>query len=419
MKKLLKVARREYLERVKKKSFLIGTILGPILMGGMILVPGLIFRYSPERQEHIAIVDLSQSLYDGLEEALVDTLEGGVMKFELREVRASGGELDEVKKRLNAEVETDIIDGYLVVPEDIIDNGKATFYGKRVGNIKGISRIQGALSNVVIAHRLAGAGMDYDEVTGMVKRVDLDTKMLKEGKEKEGEFDLLYISSFIFIMMLYMTILLWGVAVQRSIIEEKNNRVIEVLLSSLRASDLLGGKILGVGSVGLTQYAIWAVFAVALSMYGMKIGGFSQLSVFSMTTLVFFIIYYLLGFLFYATLFASIGSVCNSDQEAQQLQTPVVMCLVFTIIIPMAIIQNPDGVFATIVSLIPFFAPIVMFMRINVLTPPAWQIALSIAILIVSIFIAGKLAAKIFRVGILMYGKRPSLPEIIKWLRRA
>ena len=419
MKKLLKVARREYLERVKKKSFLIGTILGPILMGGMILVPGLIFRYSPERQEHIAIVDLSQSLYDGLEEALVDTLEGGVMKFELREVRASGGELDEVKKRLNAEVETDIIDGYLVVPEDIIDNGKATFYGKRVGNIKGISRIQGALSNVVIAHRLAGAGMDYDEVTGMVKRVDLDTKMLKEGKEKEGEFDLLYISSFIFIMMLYMTILLWGVAVQRSIIEEKNNRVIEVLLSSLRASDLLGGKILGVGSVGLTQYAIWAVFAAALSMYGMRMGGFSQLAVFSMTTLVFFIIYYLLGFLFYATLFASIGSVCNSDQEAQQLQTPVVMCLVFTIIIPMAIIQNPDGVFATIVSLIPFFAPIVMFMRINVLTPPAWQIALSIAILIVSIFIAGKLAAKIFRVGILMYGKRPSLPEIIKWLRRA
>jgi len=151
----------------------------------------------------------------------------------------------------------------------------------------------------------------------------------------------------------------------------------------------------------------------------MRMGGFSQLAVFSMTTLVFFIIYYLLGFLFYATLFASIGSVCNSDQEAQQLQTPVVMCLVFTIIIPMAIIQNPDGVFATIVSLIPFFAPIVMFMRINVLTPPAWQIALSIAILIVSIFIAGKLAAKIFRVGILMYGKRPSLPEIIKWLRRA
>jgi ABC-2 type transport system permease protein len=419
MRKLLKVARREYMERVKKKSFLISTILAPVLMGGVIFVPHLIFRYTPERQEHIAVVDLSRSLYDELDEALADTLAGGTRKVKLREVLATGGELDELKKRLNAEVETDIIDGYLVVPETILDEGKATFYGKRVGNIKGISRIRGALSNVVIAHRLAGAGMDYDEVTGMVKRVDLDTKMLKEGEEQEGEFDILYLSSFVFIMILYMTILLWGIAVQRSIIEEKNNRVIEVLLSSLRATDLLGGKILGVGSVGLTQYAIWAIFALGLSMYGVSMGAFSQLSVFNPTTLAFFIVYYLLGFLFYSTLFASIGSICNTDQEAQQLQTPVMMCLVFTLIIPMAVIQNPDGAFATIVSMIPFFAPIVMFMRINILTPPAWEIALSIAILIASIFIAGKLAAKIFRVGILMYGKRPNLPEIIRWLRRA
>ncbi len=419
MRKLLKVARREYLDRVKKKSFLIGTILGPVLMAGMILVPGMIFRYTPERQEHIAVVDLSRSIYDNLEKALPDSLNGGVRKYKLREVMASAAGLEAVKRNLNAEVETDIIDGYLVVPEDIIENGKATFYGKRVGNIKSITRINSALSNVVIAHRLSDAGMDYDAVSGMVRRVDLDTKMLKEGEEREGSFDLLYVSSFIFIMMLYMTILLWGIAVQRSIIEEKNNRVIEVLLSSLKATDLMGGKILGVGSVGLTQYAIWALFAVFLSMYGMSLGIFSQLSVFSTTTLVFFIVYYLLGFLFYATLFASIGSVCNTDQEAQQLQTPVVMCLVFTILIPIAVIQSPDGAFATVVSLIPFFAPIVMFMRINVLTPPAWQIALSIAILIVSILIAGKLAAKIFRVGILMYGKRPSLPEIMKWLRRA
>lgn len=419
MRKLLKVARREYLERVKKKSFLISTILGPVLMGGMIVVPSLIFRFSPERQEQITVVDLSRSLYDELDEALADTLAEGTRKFKLREMLATGDKLDELKKRLNAEVETDIIDGYLVVPEDILEAGKATFYGKRVGNIKGISRMQGALSNVVIAHRLESAGMDYEEVSGMVKRVDLDTKMLKEGEEKEGGFDILYLSSFIFIMILYMTILLWGIAVQRSIIEEKNNRVIEVLLSSLRATDLLGGKILGVGSVGLTQYAIWAIFAVAFSSYGMSMAGVSNLAVFSPITLIFFIVYYLLGFLFYATLFASIGSVCNSDQEAQQLQTPVVMCLVFTIIIPMAIIQNPDGVFATVVSLIPFFAPIVMFMRINILTPPAWQIALSIAILIVSILIAGNLAAKIFRVGILMYGKRPSLPEMIRWLKRA
>jgi ABC-2 type transport system permease protein len=140
---------------------------------------------------------------------------------------------------------------------------------------------------------------------------------------------------------------------------------------------------------------------------------------FTPMTLLFFVIFYVLGFLFYSTLFAMIGSVCNTDQEAQQLQTPVVLCLVFTLVTPMAVLQNPDGAFATIVSLIPFFAPITMFLRINLLMPPVWQIALSIALLVVGIYIAGIVAAKIFRIGILMYGKRPDVREIIKWMKRA
>lgn len=419
MMKLFKVAKREYLERVRKKTFLIGTILGPILMGAMIVIPGLIFKLSPERKESIAVIDLTGSIFNELDVALSDTLKDGTRKFELRKVDADSLRLAGVKRELGMEVESDVIDGYLVLPDSIVDKGSATFYGKRVGNIKAIGRIENALSHVVIARRLSAGGMNYDIVSEMVEDVDLDVMMLKEGEEKKGGFDFLYLSSFILIMMLYMTILLWGVAVQRSIIEEKNNRVIEVLLSSLKPFDLLGGKISGVAAVGLTQYAIWSICAVALSIYGLSTGIFAQFAGFSLITLVFFVVFYLLGFLFYATLFAGIGSICNTQQEAQQLQTPVVMCLVFTIIIPMAVIQSPDGMFATVVSMIPFFSPIVMFMRINVLTPPAWQIALSILILIVSIYVAGILSAKIFRVGILMYGKRPDIREMLKWLKRA
>jgi ABC-2 type transport system permease protein len=227
-------------------------------------------------------------------------------------------------------------------------------------------------------------------------------------------------SSYLFIMMLYMTILMWGVAVQRSIIEEKNNRVIEVLLSSLKPQDLMFGKIFGIGAVGLTQYAIWGLFGTLMTLYGLTMGGpvAEVVSNLSFSTLGFFILYYLLGFLFYSTLFAGIGSVCNTDQEAQQMQTPVVLCLVFTILIPMMVIQRPDSLFATVVSLIPVFTPIVMFMRINVLMPPLWQIALSVIIMIVSIRITGGLAARIFRTGILMYGKKPDAREILKWLKR-
>ena len=417
--KLLKVAKREYLERVRKKSFLIGTILGPVLMGAMIIVPGLIFHMSPEGQATVAVIDRTGSLFDEFDQALADTLGDGTRMFTLQNIPFTGQALDDIRRELRFEIESDVLDGYLILPEDIVEAGRATFYGKRVGNIKAISRIENALSQAVIGRRLSGEGMDYDIVRVMLKNVKLETMQVSEGGEKRSEFGLMYITSFIFILMLYMTILLWGVAVQRSIIEEKNNRVIEILLSSLRPFDLLVGKIFGVGAVGLTQYAIWSIFALAISFYGLSTGALAQYVTFTWVTLVFFVLYYVLGFLFYSTLFAGIGSICNSDQEAQQLQTPVVMCLVFTLIIPMAIMQNPDGAFATVVSLIPFFAPIVMFMRINILTPPAWQIALSIAFLIVGIYIAGMVAAKIFRVGILMYGKRPDLREIARWLKQA
>jgi ABC-2 type transport system permease protein len=249
--------------------------------------------------------------------------------------------------------------------------------------------------------------------------VNVETVQVGKGGEKANEFERMYITSIIFIMLLYMTILLWGIAVQRSIIEEKNNRVVEVLLSSLKPFDLMAGKILGVGAVGLTQYAIWGVFGVGLTSYALTTGQFSQYVSFGWVTVAFFALFYVLGFLFYSTLFAGIGAVCNTDQEAQQLQTPVVMCLAFTIVIPMAVMQNPDGTFATVCSMIPFFAPILMFMRINILMPPAWQIVLSVAILVASIYFAGVLAAKIFRIGILMYGKRPDVREILKWVRRA
>ena len=253
----------------------------------------------------------------------------------------------------------------------------------------------------------------------MIKRVNIETVKVGKGGEKANGFERMYITSFIFIMLLYMTILLWGVAVQRSIIEEKNSRVVEVLLSSLRPFDLMAGKIVGVGAAGLTQYAILGIFSIGLTSYAMSSGQFAQYVSFGWSTIAFFILFYLLGFLFYSTLFAGIGAVCNTDQEAQQLQTPVVMCLAFTIVIPMAVMQNPDGTFATVCSMIPFFAPILMFMRINILMPPVWQIALSVAILIASIFVAGVISAKIFRIGILMYGKRPDVREILKWVRRA
>jgi ABC-2 type transport system permease protein len=417
--KLLKVAKREYLERVKKKSFLVGTILGPLMMAALVVAPGLLFELTPETQEKIAVIDRTQYLFENFERALGDTLASGEPMFVLREVMADDGNIEDVKRTLGIEVESDALDGYIVIPADIVEEGKATFFGKRAGNVKAYERMERALSRAVIGRRLSDEGMDYESIRHMIQSVSLEALRLEKGAEKKGEFMLVYLTSFIFIMMLYMTLLLWGVAVMRSIIEDKNNRVIEVLLSSLTSKDLMLGKIFGVGGAGLTQYAIWAGFAGVLYLYAMGMGGMAQYIHFSPVTLLYFVVFYILGFLFYSTLFSIVGSICNTDQEAQQLQTPIILPLIFCLLTAMAVFQNPDGTFATVTSLIPFFAPIVMFLRINILMPPLWQIALSVALLILGIYVMGILSAKIFRVGVLMYGKRPDLREVIKWLKQA
>jgi len=416
--KLFKIIKREYLDRVRRKSFFIGTILGPVFMGAMIIIPGLLMQMSSDEQVRMAVLDRSGSVFESLREALGDTLKDGRKMFILSRVEHQGNDIESTKEFLKREVEEDVIDGYLVIPEDVVDTGEVTYYGRKVSNFTTLEMVESAINEAVLQRRLSRAGMDYEFVKKMMKKVRLETIQIKKGEEKKSEFENLFQTSFVFIMILYMTILMWGVAVQRSIIDEKNNRIIEVLLSSVRPFDILVGKIVGIGAVGLTQYAIWAGFAGFLALYAAS-AGFGQFISFSASTIVFFVVYYLLGFLFYSSIFAGIGAICNSDQEAQQLQTPVVMALAFTIVIPIAVIQNPEGLFATVVSLIPFFTPIVMFMRISVLTPPAWQIALSIVIMLISIYAAGLISAKVFRIGILMYGKRPQIREVMKWVRRA
>lgn len=417
--KLLVVAKREYLERVRKRSFLVGTILGPVVMGALILVPGLLFEHAPLERVDLAVVDLTNSLFAKFSDSLDDTLATGEKMFTLIEEPATETDLDALKKRLNDQIEIGAIEGYIVIPRDAIESGNIAYFGKKVSNVRTLERLERAINETILSRRLSQAGLDYERVDKLLQRVKIKTIQVLKGSERASEFEHTYVTTFIFIMMLYMTILLWGIAVERSIIDEKNSRIVEVLLSSLKPFDLMVGKIVGVGAVGLTQYAIWAIFAAGASAYVLSTGAFAGMVGISAATLAFFVLFYVLGFLFYASLFAAIGSVCNTDQEAQQLQTPITMCLAFTIIVPMVVMQSPEGTFATVFSMIPFFAPIMMFMRINVLMPPAWQIATSVAILIVSIYGAGLLAAKIFRVGILMYGKRPDAREIIKWLRRA
>ncbi len=219
--------------------------------------------------------------------------------------------------------------------------------------------------------------------------------------------------------LMYFVVMLYGMNVARSIIEEKTSRVFEVLLATIRPEELLAGKILGVGSVGLTQVFLWLSTAVLLTSTSLLVGvaGGGLHVALSVAQVVFFFVYFILGFLLYASIAAALGAMVNSEQELQQLNMLLVLPLAGCMFALGVVIANPSGLVSTILSLIPFCTPLIMYLRISLAMPPLWQIALSLALMLAAIYAVLWIASRIYRVGILMYGKKPNLPEILRWLK--
>jgi ABC-2 type transport system permease protein len=221
-------------------------------------------------------------------------------------------------------------------------------------------------------------------------------------------------------MILYMTILSFGTMIMRSVLEDKNQRITEVILSCISPTTFFTGKILGIGAVGMTQYLAWALIALLATLSGglaaMDLAGISLIQP---LTLFFFVLFYVLGFLFFSGLFAAVGAIATTDQEAQQLMQPLIIIVIVPIVAMMYILQNPDSPVAVVMSMIPLTSPLVMFMRVSLSVPPVWQLLLSIGILLASTALVFVASARIFRVGILITGKRASLAEAWRWVREA
>jgi ABC-2 type transport system permease protein len=268
---------------------------------------------------------------------------------------------------------------------------------------------------------LKGKGLKDDEIDAALKRVEVEavSPLGKNAPDPTATF----VTTFGMVMVLYMTVLLYGINVMRAILEEKTSRIMEVMLSTASAKDMMAGKILGVGAVGLTQVAIWAVTAGVLSAGSLVASASMLKGVLSVKLLVFFAVYFLLGYVLYSTLCAAVGSMVNSEQEAQQLQFVVMMPMIISVFVIVNIFQHPNSQLAFWGSIFPFTAPLVMFTRIAMQTSTlwdiAWQIALSIGLMLATIYGMVLLCGRIYRVGILMYGKKPNLPEIMKWIKYA
>jgi len=422
MRKIISVIKREYVQIVRTKGFIIGTILGPVLIASFIVVPVLVSVVSVGQQERIGVVDLSQEMFDALDKKLDHKLKDGSRRYNLERYKVTG-DPGQLRKELNQKVLNKKLAAYIFIPKEISEGGTAEYVSQHVSDFNKLKTINEALNSTVIEKRLRGEGLDPQKIARYIRRVRLKTiKVTKRGEEEETGGTFVY--SYILVIILYMTLFFYGAIIMRGVIEEKNSRVVEIVLSSLKPFQLMSGKMLGIAAVGFTQYAIWAIFGFSVSRYSKNLisSVFPSASEFKLPTIppyifIYFVLFFILGFFLYGTVYAAIGSMVNSEKEAQQLLFPVTMFLIVPILLMMFVMRSPNSSLSVVLSLIPFFAPILMLLRICVLLPPFVQVAGSIVILLLTIFLMVWLAAKIYRVGILMYGKRPSFQEIVKWVR--
>jgi ABC-2 type transport system permease protein len=425
MNKIWIVIKREYIQHVRTKGFVISTVLGPVLMIALMVVPILLAVGASGEKSALAVVDRSGEIQGDFAAKLSEFKMGdGSDRYALTSV-APAADPEAQKAELGRGIMAGTFTGYIFIPSDVLSGGVVEYASRHTSDLDQIKTLNQVLNGVVVGKRLKTEGLDPARIAEYTRPVRLDTvKVSEKGRERDSGGS--FIVSYILVMILYMTMFFYGAMILRGVLEEKTNRVVEVVLSSLRPFQLMMGKILGIALVGLTQYTVWALFGFLMSKYGGSIAGalapsarISGIAIASIPPYVFiyFVVFFILGYFLFATLYAAVGSAVNNEKEAQQMLMPVTMCLVVPILMMQYVMRSPNSSLSVILSLIPFFAPILMLQRISILMPPLIQVAGSIVILIVTTLGMVWLTGKIYRVGILMYGKKPSLPEILKWVR--
>ena len=427
--KIFLVARREFLERVKTKTFIWSTLLVPVILGGLMFAPLILNKISPAKPATIAVIDETGVVYDALDRDLAtdkedDFIKGGrgegkVRRYQLEEIDDSKKGREKTLDELSARIEDKSLSAYMVIPKGILETGKEpTYYARNLSNLDQIRRIRRALSDAVISMRLEEKGVAAADAKEILRSVGLDTVKVAGGERSKRGAAIEFIVTLVYVMFIYTNILLYGSALVRSFIEEKTNRVAEVVLSSMTPFQLMAGKIVGIGSVGLAQFLIWASAVMGIYAFRGLSPETSQLfSAIEPWVIGYFVLYFVLGYYLFSTLFCIVGAMSTNEQEAQSAQMPVMMLCIASMLLAVSLGGRPDSPMAVWLSHFPFFSPILMFMRIQVLTPPAWEILLNVLVMLGTIAGMTWIAGRVFRVGILMTGKRATIPEILRWVR--
>ncbi len=431
MRNVWLIAHREYSERIRTRGFLITTVMIPLIMAGFVF-GGMFLSVKEPADIRIAVVSSDVQLALDLQDELHrQQQQRELTQRDADQPQAKPGKpskqprfiVDAIdpgpntKSELDDSLASSDIDGYLWITPASMPGGRPTFVftPRSSWQVPIKNTLASALDRVLMREQLTHRGIVAADADTMLQPV----QVVAARKSKDDGFDSAEISVSVLFFVMYLVIMLYGMNVARSIIEEKTSRIFEVLLASIRPEAMMAGKIIGVGSVGLTQVGIWLVAALALTGASMALhldGGAYHVSL-TATQVIFFFVYFVLGYLFYASIAAALGAMTNSEQELQQLNMFLVLPLLFCFVMLGTLLTTPDSTLSRVLALVPPFTPLLMYFRVSLGHPAAWEIALSLVLLSASICGLIWITSRIYRVGVLMYGKRPSIPEIFRWLK--
>jgi ABC-2 type transport system permease protein len=425
MDKLLAVIDREFGERVRSKWFILTTLFGPLLFAALIVVPPWIAVRSQMRVDVARVLFVDATGTDLGNNVAVD-VSGGLQGTSTppRVLPVAEPSKSQVVDSLRKELIAGNLPGYLLLDATTLSTGNATLVLKGGESMSLAPRLSSALERQVRRVRLAALGLEPQAVETVVGlKINLNTERLTaDGQQASARVNLIF--GFGVAIMLYIAIVLYGQIVLRSVSEEKQTRVAEVVLASVPARSLLAGKIIGIGGVAIVQLGFWTAAAALLMANRGRI--LSALGVDAMSValpsigagdVVLLLAYFLIGFAFYSALFAIVGSIASSEQEAQQAQTPVIMLLVSSVALLQTALADPNGRISYWLSTLPFSSPIVMPLRLGMTDVPTSELIVSIGILCLFAVLALLAAGRVYRTALLMYGKRPTLRELSRWLR--
>ena len=431
VQRILTILRREYVLRVKNKWFLVTTFGLPVLIVGITFLPALLLGTGgPAEPFAIGLVDRI-----GIEQRELAALlaeEDSTLRVTAVEVPATA-DRDTLARRLR----TSSLDAFLVVEPatdtagaDVSLDGpssRATLYARSGVGERRQRAIRDGVRHALVVTRLGQAGLGTETAESVVADMGLRVDVARVDREGARSQELLSVLALAFIFVLYMMFIIYGQMIARGVIEEKTSDIAEILLATVRPWELMLGKILGIGAVGLTQIAIWITTMGLISLYGFAaaapalaevgVSASSFLALPLVRTAAVFLVFFVLGFFLYAAIFAAVGAVAEQEQELQQVAFLPMLLIILPFVLAFTGIQTPEAAWMTGASFFPFFTPFLMLLRITLGVAQTWEVLVSIGLLVVTIFGVAWLAGRIYRVGLLMTGKRPTLPELVRWLR--